>query len=116
MEEKKRVEPIVLKYEDGTTYTLEFSRETIAYAEKSGFKRTEVSNNEMNQIPLLFYLAFRMHHPTVSKEKANKILFDDLGGLTETLSERLIKLYNSPYEDLFNETGEVKNPHLTVSM
>ncbi len=112
--EKKRIEPITLKYEDGTVYTLEFNRDTVAYAEKAGFKRTDIQNNEMNMIPHLFFLAFRMHHPTMSKEKANKILFEDLGGMTEALSGRLIELYNVPYEDLFNESGEVKNPSLTV--
>lgn len=114
MDEKKKVEPIVLRYEDGKVYTLEFNRETIGEAEKAGFKRNEILNNEMTQIPLLFFMAFKMHHPTMSKDKANKILFEDLGGLSEGLSERLIELYNAPYEDLFNETGEVKNPHLTV--
>ncbi len=112
--EEKRVEPIILKYEDGTVYTLEFDRDTVAYAEKAGFKRTEITNNEMTMIPQLFFLAFRMHHPTMSKEKANKILFDDLGGMTEALSARLIELYNAPYITLFNESGEAKNPKLTV--
>ena len=114
MDEKKRVEPIVLRYEDGTVYTLEFSRETVEHAERSGFKRSEIENHEMTQIPLLFFLAFKMHHPTMTREKANKIYFEDLGGISQPLSERLIELFNAPYNDLFNESGETKNPNLTV--
>ena len=114
MDEKKRIEPVILRYEDGTVYTLEFNRETVAHAERSGFKRDQISNNEMTQIPLLFFLAFKMHHPTMTKEKADKIYFEDLGGMSTALSERLIELYNAPYTDLFNESGEAKNPNLTV--
>lgn len=114
MEEKKKVEPITLKYENGTVYTLEFSRETVKMAERAGFSRDDFGDKMMTRISEMFFYAFMMHHPTMSKEKADKILFDDLGGVSEALSERLTDLFNAPYEDLFNETGEVKNSKLTV--
>ena len=114
MDERKRVEPIVLRYENGTVYTLEFSRDTVKLAEEAGFKRTSIQNNEMTMIPLVFSMAFKMHHPEMTKEDTDKILFEDLGGMTEAISNKLIALYNAPYETLFNETGEVKNPGLTV--
>ena len=116
MEEKKRVEPIVLEYEDGKTYTLEFSRETVQMAERAGFSRDDFGDKLMVRVPQLFYYAFMMHHPTVSKEKTDQILFEDLGGVSEALSNRLTELFNAPYLYLFNETGEVKNPKLTVRL
>ena len=114
MDEKKKETPLVLRYEDGRVYTLEFSRDTVALAGDLGFKRSEILNNEMKQIPILFFAAFKMHHPEMTQPETDKILFEDLGGMTEAISDRLIALYTEPYNDLFNETGEVKNPKLTV--
>ena len=114
--EEKRVEPIVLEYEGGKTYTLEFSRETVKQAERAGFNREDFGPKMMIRIPELFYYSFMKNHPSVSKEKTDQILFDDLGGVTEAISKRLTELFNAPYNDLFNETGEVKNPKLTVHM
>lgn len=114
MEEKKKVEPIVLQYENGTTYTLEFSRETVKMAERAGFDPREVGNKSMMQVPMLFFYAFMMHHPSISREKTDSILFDDLGGVSEAISARLTELFTEPYRTLFNESGEVKNAKLTV--
>ena len=114
--EEKRVEPIVLEYEGGKTYTLEFSRETVAMAENRGFNREDFGAKMMIRVPELFYFAFMKNHPTISKEKTDKILFEDLGGVSEALSQRLTDLFNAPYKYLFNETGEVKNPKLTVRL
>lgn len=114
MNEKMKETPITLRYEDGRVYTLEFSRDTVKLTEESGFERNKVSNHEMTQVPLLFFGAFKMHHPEVTKEETDKILFEDLGGLSDALSSKLIALYNEPYESLFNEEGKVKNPNLTV--
>lgn len=112
----ERIEPIRLNFEDGTEYVLEFSRKTVSDAEKAGFVRTDVTDKLMTRIPELFYFAFKMHHPTIKREATDKILFEDLEGLTDELIERLIDLFNAPYETLINDRGKPKNPKLTVIM
>jgi len=111
-----KVEPIVLSYEDGQEYVIEFSRETVAQAEKAGFSLDDVEEKMMLRIPQLMYWGLKMHHPTISKEKAEKILFDDLGGVSSEIIERLVKLYAAGYNTLVNETGKPKNPKLTVRL
>lgn len=112
----KTVKPIILTYEDGTEYTLEFNRESVIYAENHGFDRDDVVQKLMTRIPELFFYAFRMHHPTIKRERTDSILFDDLGGITDKVSERLIELYNAPYETLINDTGKPKNAKMTVRL
>ena len=71
----------------------------------------------MTMLPELFYYAFLMHHPEVSREEADKMLFEDLGGLTPSQIERLVSLYNMPYETLVKDDGKKpKNSKLTVVM
>ena len=109
------IRPIRLKYEDGTEYVLEFNSETVKAAERAGFKMTEAMDKPMTMIPLLFFYAFKMHHPTMRQDKAYQILHDDLGGINETIQERLVDLYLAPINELAG--GEApKNPHLAVEM
>ena len=111
-----RIEPIIIKFEDGTTYTLEFNRKTVAEAEQSGFRRDDAGDMLMTRIPELFYFAFRMHHPNMRRQQTDSILFNDLGGLTEPQIERLIELYAAPFNTLVNENGTPKNSKVTVSL
>lgn len=112
----KNIKPIVLQFADGVEYTLEFSRETVVYAERQGFRTDDIDSMVMTRVTELFYYAFRMHHPTVKKEKTDKILFEDLGGITEAITDRLLELYNVPFESLINEEGTPKNANLTILM
>lgn len=113
----EKVKPIVLKYEDGTEYTLEFNRASVKYAERQGFSADKFEKAPMSAITELFHLAFRMHHPQLSKEQTESILVDDLGGLSEQMSERLVALYNKPYEEIANDNGGApKNSGLTIVM
>lgn len=111
-----KVEPIRLKYEDGTEYTLEFNRKSVAYAEQNGFSIEDVAGKLMTRVPELFHYAFRMHHPNMRKDQTDAILFNDLGGLSNEQIEKLIELYGAPYETLINDSGESKNSKLTVVM
>ena len=87
----EKVKPIILHdNENNEDYTLEFSRESIRFAEARGFSIADVEKYPMTKLPELFFYAFRMHHKNVSREKTDRILFDDLGadecvvtGLTE---------------------------------
>lgn len=112
-----KIKPIVIKNKD-EEYTLEFNRESIKFAEARGFKIEDVSNFPMTKLPELFFYAFRMHHKNVAREKTDKILFEELGGIPEGLLERLAELYAQPFEALtIVEDGEErKNSKWSVEM
>ena len=112
----EQVKPIILHdAENSVDYTLEFNRETVRFAEARGFDIDDVSRFPMTKLPELFYYAFRMHHKNVSREKTDRILFDDLGGMPSGMAERLGALYAAPFEALTNANGEkAKNSKMTV--
>ena len=118
-EVNERVRPIIVHdAENDIDYTLEFNRETVRWAESRGFDIDDVGRYPMTKIPELWYYAFRMHHKNVSREKTDRILFDDLGGLPPGAAERLGALYSAPYEALSNsDSGEQgKNRTVTVEL
>lgn len=112
----EHVKPIIIHdTENAYDYTLEFNRETVRFAEQRGFDIDDVGKYPMTKLPELFFYAFRMHHKNVSREKTDRILFDDLGGMPSGMAERLGALYAAPFEALTNN-GEktAKNPKVTV--
>lgn len=122
--DKKETEinPIVISFADtGTEYTLEFNRTVIKQAENNGFKMDIFSENSnlysypMTNIEDLFYYAFQMHHRGMSKALTNKILYDDLGGLSNEFIQKLVLLYTLAYSSLINE-GAPKNANVTVKL
>lgn len=118
-EVNERVKPIIIHdSETGTDYTLEFNRESIKFAESRGFKIDDVGDFPMTKIPELFFYAFRMHHRNVSREKTDRFIFEDWGGISdipEGVIERLFLLYNEPFEATKMES-ERKNSKLTVEL
>lgn len=117
----EKVKPIVLKMyeEDGSlkeTYTLEFNRASVVFAEQRGFTIKDLEEKGMTRIPELFFYAFRMHHPRMTKQETDKILFEQLGGLTEEVLERLLYLWNAPFETLVidDEESEGKNSRAEI--
>jgi len=118
-EVNERIRPIILRDADtGTEYTLEFNRESIRFAESRGFKIDEVTDFPMTKVPELFYYSFRAHHKNVSREKTDRMIFEDWGGigsLPDGLVERLFQLYTEPFEATKTEE-ERKNSKLTVEL
>lgn len=115
----EQVKPIIIHdAENEIDYTLEFNRESVRFAEQRGFDIDDVSKYPMTKIPELFFYAFRMHHKNISREKTDRILFDDLGGLPEGAAERLGALYAAPFEALSNKDsdGKGKNSKMTVEL
>jgi hypothetical protein len=114
----EQVKPIIIHDEEnGMEYTLEFNRESIRFAEARGFDIDDVGKYPMTKIPELFFYAFRMHHKNISREKTDRILFEDLGGLPEGAAERLGALYSAPFEALSsNKDGKKGNPKMTVEL
>lgn len=113
----ERLNPIILHdAEEGVDYTLEFNRETVRFAEARGFDISDVGKFPMTKLPELFWYAFRMHHKSVSREKADRILFDYLGGMPDGMAERLGALYSEPFGALTADEGKIKNARITVEM
>ena len=110
------VKPVVIHdTENGKDYTLEFSRDSIKFAEQRGFKVADIDDYPMTKTPEFFWYAFRMHHPSVSLQQAEAIL-DRLGGMSEALGQRLGELWVVPFRALNPEDGEEKNVTVTVEL
>lgn len=108
---KERLSPMVITDpENGREYTLEYSRRSVSRAEQAGLDVSEMESKSMTMIPLLFWGAFLMHHPGMTREQTDKILFDGLGGLKEEEMAYLGKLYAAPFDTLIASEGNVGNP------
>ena len=109
MSEKKSKPMIITDPENGKEYTLEFSRKSVAKTEQAGLDINKMDSQSMTMIPLMFWGAFQMHHPHMTREQTDKILFDGLGGLNEDELGYLGKLYAAPFESLIASEDE-SNP------
>ena len=99
----------------GMTYTLDFNRDTVAFAEARGFEVDNVLKYPVTNFPELFFYAFRMHHKNVARAKTDALL-DALGGVTDApdgLFARLGELYSEGFNTLTDKSAE--NPTVTVS-
>lgn len=117
----ERVNPIRITMPDGkTVYELEFSRETAIWTNNHGFMRDQLTNNPEEMIPILFFGAFRMHHKNVARNKTDEILYEILGGLSKKILNRLLELYNAPFNTLVKDDDEEeeyeKNCQATVEL
>lgn len=111
------VKPIVLRIpKRNEVFTLEFSRESIKFAERNGFVFDDVDRMPMCGLIDLFWYSFRMHHMRISREQAERILFNDLKGFPEGMVERLGKLYGIPMKSLSQSEEDAKNSEVTVEM
>lgn len=96
---EKDFSKIILKDENGTSYTLEFNARVVKNMERRGFKID--TDYPLTMIDDLFLGAFQMHHKGMMPDKAKAIWKfqkskDELLGI-------LIKLYMKPLEDLMEE-------------
>ena len=112
MSEKiEKVKPMVITDpESGKEYMLEFSRRTVVKTEQAGFDVNCLESKSMTMIPLLFWGAFLMHHPHMTKEQTDAILFDGLGGLNDEEMGYLGKLYAAPFQSLIASEDKEANP------
>ena len=109
---------ITFKYKD-KDYILEFNRATYKEAEISGITQTRVENLENNPsdaielIPELWFRAFKMHHPSVTRAEADEMYhsMENKGGDEETdfgLLGALVEIFTEPIAILFQEQGNTK--------
>ena len=118
-EANEKIKPLVLTdNETGEKYVLEFSRESVKFAEARGFTIEDSVKFPQTKIPDLFYYAFRKNHKSISRERTDRMLYDDLQGLSTAAIERLLMLYQEPQNALIrtDEDGEPKNARMMVEL
>jgi hypothetical protein len=91
---------VISDHENGREYTLEYSRKSVVKAEQAGLDVNALESKSMTMIPILFWGAFLMHHPHMTKDQTDKILFEDLKGFPDGMVERLGQLYSAPFDAL----------------
>ena len=107
----EKLKPMIIEDpETGKEYTLEFNRKTVSRAEQAGLDVQSIESKSMTMIPLLFWSAFLMHPPHMTREQTDKILFDGLGGLGEEEMAYLGKLYSAPFQTLIAGSDKAENP------
>lgn len=113
-ENKQAVKPIIVKDTDSNiTYTLEFTRESVMYAERQGFNIADIQNKALTSTIDLWVYAFRANHKGVSRETALRLL-EGLGGMPDGLLQRLVELYAEPYKLLLPDEDNSKNAKVVV--
>lgn len=113
-----RVQPArVNDNKSGVTYELDFNRESVKFAEARGFKIDELTAFPATKIPELFFYAFRKNHKNVARSQTDALL-ERMGGLTTSLLERLIQIYNQAALTHVIATDEdaAKNAGVTVEL
>lgn len=115
----EKVSPIILEDKvTGEKYTLEFSRETVIFTNRQGFKASEIEDNFEEMFPILWYGAFRMHHKGLSRTQTWDIFEKKLGGhVSAAVLTRLGELYSAPKASMVvDDEEEVKNADMTVTL
>ena len=116
----EKVNPIkITDKETNHTYVLDFSRDTVQFAEDRGFDWDQIGTKPGTMIPLIWFCAFRRYDRRISFDKTTQLL-EDLGGMRVEWLKRLHELYDQGMESLIAdpEQGEeeVKNAMLTVTL
>lgn len=98
-------------------YELDFSRDSVRFAEQRGFELESVTKFPVSKVPELFYFSFRKNHKNLAKEKTDALL-DKMGGLSAPLLGRLMQLYQQAQLTHIIATDEdaAKNESVTVEM
>lgn len=110
-EKDKKLSPMIITDpESGREYTLEFNRKAVTKCESAGLDIQLVEAKTMTMVPILFWGAFLMHHPHMTQEQTDKILFDGLGGLSADEFGYLAELYAEPFKTLVADEEETANP------
>lgn len=102
----------------GQVYELDFSRESIVFAERNKFKLEEALEYPVTGIRDLFYYSFRKNHRSVSRDKIDKMADRFGGALPEELVKRLIQLYQQAQSAnaIVADEGAVKNAGFTLEL
>lgn len=90
--------------DNGTTYTLEFTRKSIETMERQGFKISDIEDKPVTTLPALFAGAFLANHRYVKREVIDRIF----GRMTKRneLIGKLAEMYNEPLLAMMDEPEE----------
>lgn len=116
--EMNRVNPARITDNDtGEVYELDYSRESVLFAEKKGFIISNVGDFPASMIPDLFYYAFRKNHKNFSREKVDKIR-EKWGGIPTSLVSRLAELYTQAAlsNNIQSDEDAAKNSTVTLEL
>jgi len=101
----------------GETYELNFSRDSVQFAERREFVVDDVLKFPQTKVPEFFFYAFRMNHKGLSRSQTDDIL-NKMGGLSPKVLERLMLLYNQAQmsNNLQDDEDLEKNGAVTVEL
>lgn len=104
--------------EAGFTYELDFSRKTALYAISQGVDvGEENASKRISVIPALFYASFRKNHPSVSREKIDKLREKNKGISAEIVSRLYELLMQALSVNVLNvDEEDEKNVAMDVEM
>ena len=116
----ERVDPIkITDNKTGIVYTLDFTRDTVKFAEDRGFNWDDFGDRPATLIPLIWFAAFRRYDSRISLDKTTEIL-EKLGGLKPSWVQRLRQLYDQALISLIasddEADGDTKNAEMTVEL
>lgn len=115
---EERVNPARITDTDtGNVYELDFSRESVKFAEMRGFESDSVLKFPVTRVPELFFYSFRKNHKNIARSQTDALL-DKMGGLSTKLLERLMQLYNqAALSHTINvDEDDEKNAAVTVEL
>lgn len=119
MAQTEHINPMrIIDKENDITYELDFSRESIIFAEARGFEPEDVAKTPVTKIPEFWFYAFRKNHKNLARSKTDALL-EKLGGLTDTMIERLLLLYNQAAmaNNIFQKEEDLeKNAKMAVEL
>lgn len=96
-------------------YVLDFTRDSVKWAERQGFKVQVLEEGiSISGIDDLFYYSFHAHYPDVKRAEAEVIAKKNLGGYTPELIERLVQLYLVPVQEMMATEETLKNADMTI--
>lgn len=95
---------IELKHE-GTTYELEFSRQSVKTIESRGFVIDEITTKPMTMIPMLFEGAFIKNYSGKVKRKVMDEIYDGIADKTGFI-QALAELYGETLATLTEDSAE----------
>ena len=113
-----RVKPVfITDNETKERYELDFSRESVKFAEARGFEIDSVATFPATKIPELFFYAFRKNHRKMARANTDALM-ESMNGLSGALLERLIQLYQQAGLSHVIQTDEEaeKNSAVTVEL
>ena len=118
-EAEVRIDPVkITDNETGTTYILDFNRESVMFAEARGFDTELLVKFPVSNFPDFLFYALRANHKNIARNQSDK-LYERLGGYSPEFLERLLQLYNQAAfaNNIVEATEEMgKNGNLTVEL